>query len=94
MQSNMICYDSPSFSRSLPFLEGGDPNVRFGELAAAPTVDDGSRRVILVGLKGRWELRIGLPGSDVLRGGVVNDGVSPEAASVRRNSTHNREKDY
>lgn len=42
------------------------------------------------------EVRVGLPGRELLRRGDFGGGgelLSPDAASVRRNSTQRREKD-
>lgn len=62
---------------------------KFGELAVA--VDE-SRRIGAEGLGGENVNRVGVPGSELFLGG---GGVpSPDAASVSRNSTQRREKDY
>jgi hypothetical protein len=82
-------------SRSFPFRDGGGPRTKFGELAVADgEANDARRRVFLGGLVG-YVPTVGVPGRDVLirDGGEPVDGDSPEAASVRRNSTHKREKD-
>jgi hypothetical protein len=71
--------------------------VRLGELDIAAVLNEGRRRV-LFGPGGELGnvcvLAVGLPGSELLLG---RDGerteLSPDAASVRRNSTHRREKD-
>jgi len=52
---------------------------------------DESLRPPLVGVI-KCDDAVGLPGKEVLL--VERDGVSPAAASVRRNSTHSLEKDY
>lgn len=83
-------------SRSFPFRDGGGPRTRFGELAiAVGEARDANRLVFLGGLSG-YVPTVGVPGKDVLfldGGEPVAAGDSPEAASVRRNSTHKREKD-
>ena len=52
---------------------------------------DESLRPPLVGVS-KCDDTVGLPGKEVLL--FERDGVSPAAASVRRNSTHSLEKDY
>lgn len=79
-------------SRSFPFFEGVIA-VRSGVLA---TVDkDDNLRPIFGGLR-FCNAPAGVPGRDTFpRAGVLAaDPASPDpAASVKRNSTHNREKD-
>lgn len=83
-----------TLSFSLPFLDGGGPR-RLGELAVAELAelsDDNLRDFGgAVGCPG-W---VGLPGIDpkLLLGAVGCVGDSPADASVKRNSTHRREKD-
>jgi len=69
---------------------------RFGELIEAPK--EASRRIppatilgelVLEGDEKVFGERVGVPGRDV----SDLEGDSPEAASVRRNSTHRREND-
>ena len=88
-------------ARSLP-LDGGLrlPSLSSGELAIAATEaeeNDGSRREPLSAsgdnLAAAW---VGVPGREPFgRPGDLGGGgtPSPEAASVRRNSTHRREND-
>lgn len=87
-------YDPASFS--FPLREGGGPKSKFGELAMpADEVKDAKRLVLLGGLVGYVPI-VGVPGRELLlRGGgePVFGGASPEAASVRRNSTQRREND-
>ena len=93
---------SASCSFCFPFNDGDEPiRDKFGELAiAAAEPNDDIRLVLDGGLKAPGENmpEVGLPGRDLLgwEGLVtVEDDCrdSPEAASVRRNSTQSREKD-
>ncbi len=84
---------------SFPFREGVW-RVRFGELAIAAEVNEGNRFPPFSEFGERWDGvwdagRVGLPGKELLsRGDLGGEGVpSPDAASVRRNSTQRREKD-
>ena len=96
-----VCYESIIFS--LPFLNGGGPSVRFGELAMPGDPNpDGSRLSSFLDSLPGGEPRLekdcacvlgeGLPGAEVLEREGAGD--NPDAASVRRNSTQRREKDY
>jgi hypothetical protein len=84
-------------SFALPFLTGGGSSVKFGELAVADerrlgSLFDASPTTASAENDCAWELGVGLPGADEFeRGGVA--GPLPDAASVRRNSTHSREND-
>ena len=80
--------------------DGGDGLLwRFGELIEAPK--EASRRIPPAMTLGEpafegdgrllKEVCVGVPGKDVLD---LGEGDSPEAASVRRNSTHRRENDW
>lgn len=85
-----------SVSRSFPFRDGGGPRIRFGELAIADGEASDARRLAFLGGLIGYVPTVGVPGKDVLfrdGGEPVVDGDSPEAASVRRNSTHKREND-
>ena len=84
----------------MPFPGGLDRwTLRSGELAIAAEVNEGSRRVPL---SPRGDMRVdawvGVVGKDPFgregeRGGGGSP-LSPDDASVRRNSTHRREKDW
>lgn len=85
--------------RSLPLCGGfGTLTLRSGELAIAADVNEGSRRVPL---SPRGDMRVDCCVGVVGRDPFCNDGErggggrppSPDEASVRRNSTHRREKD-
>jgi hypothetical protein len=77
---------------SFPFLDIDCANGRLGELA----VNEANRLPPLGGPALDGELlplvRVGEPGREVF--GRVGDMISFEFASVSRNSTHSREKDY
>jgi hypothetical protein len=88
----------PLSSNGIGGAGGGDNGLvwRFGELIEAPK--EASRRIPPATILGEPAFEgderlfgeyVGVPGRDVL--GL--EGVSPEAASVRRNSTHRREND-
>ena len=86
-----------NLSFSFPFFDGGGPR-RLGELAiaAAEPRDDNLRADEPFGwVLGKPRL-VGVVGiEDILlrSGAAACVGDSPEAASVKRNSTHSREKD-
>jgi hypothetical protein len=97
--ARMSIHGSTSFS--LPFLDGGGPSVRFGELEVAELSRLGSRfedtslRADAAASAEKdcvWEPGVGLPGAELFE--RVGGEPLPEAASVRRNSTHSRENDY
>ena len=95
--TNWYCgHKSTAFS--LPFCDGGWSRTRLGELATIAALNDERRRVPLAEVGESdcpYTPCVGLPGSELFdRGEREGAELSPPAfASVRRNSTHNREND-